>query len=239
MKLPEVSTYRFVSEDIANLALRELTQALAGNLKFKDGHALYPVVRIDTGAPANADFVIPPEAQPIQNLTVAQTLAALLIRAKGIEIPDKVAGDLASQLIIQLALYGATRLGGQWLPLIQAAFSAVGVSAPSSIPAAMVGAIKESLMAISVTDVEIARAIGKTALLVADKLEAAHSVASAGGAAITPAERDDIIESAAIEVLSGTIGPDIAGFDKIVSVVKAALGFLLPLIEHQAEPVKS
>ena len=146
MRLPEVSTYRFVSETIANLALTELTQALAGNMKFKDNKALYPALRIDNGAPANILVVIPVGTPVIQNLMAAQTLAALLLRAMGVELPEKALGDAISQLEMQAALYELMQiLPVAWVPLVQQALQAAGIHAPDSLAGILTGAIAEEV----------------------------------------------------------------------------------------------
>jgi hypothetical protein len=236
MKLPEVSTYRFVSETIANLALRELTQALAGNLKFKDGHAFYPGVRIDNGHPVNIDLSMPTDAPPIQNLETAQTLAALLIRSKGVQLPGKALGDAASQLIIQLALYGATQLGGQWLPLIQSVLTAAGVNAPTSIPGILTGAIKETFMAVKIEDFEVLQALGVGLQDAGKKLQAAKQPGSPGGVVVTTGEKIDIIEVSVTDAVKALLGDEVPGLDKYIAMGVALAGMILPLVFKDPVP---
>ena len=228
MNLPNPFTYKFVSETVANLALSELTQALAGNLwNFS---ALYPATRIDNGAPANVRVTIPEGTPPIQNLMVAQTLAAMLIRNAGIQLPEKALGDLISQVEIQAALYELMEiLPVAWVPLVRQILQAAGASAPSSVPGILVGAMKETFMAVKIEDFEVLQALGAALTDAGKKLQAAKQPGSPGGAVVTTGEKIDIIESAVTDAVKGILGDQVPGLDKYIAMATALAGMLLPL----------
>lgn len=234
MKLPEVSLYRFPSEDAANSAMAQVTQLVARGSDSVDGPdcATFPVVRITDGAHAVMEFVIPPDTPAVQNLMAAQTLAALLLRSAGIQLPGKALGDAVSQLEIQGALYALTHLlPGGWTPIVQAILQAAGVDAPGSIPGILTGAIKETLMAITVSDVEILKALGDAFTLASQNLEKAKA-----DGVVTTDEIVVMVEESAVVALKDTIGPDVPGLDRFVDLAKGVIGALLPLILKPAAP---
>ena len=146
MNLPNPFAYRFVSEDIAKLALDELTQAVAGNMHWPDGEAFYPGIVIGTGEPIRLHVMIPLDTPSLQSLPAAQTLAAMLIRNAGIQLPEKAVGDAISQLEIQGVLYALTHLlPAGWLPIVQSILKAAGIAAPDSLTGIVTGAIAEEV----------------------------------------------------------------------------------------------
>jgi hypothetical protein len=229
MKLPEVSTYRFPNEDASNAALAKVTQMLSD---ADYAGKTFQIERIADGHPVSLLFVIPQGTRPVQNLVAAQTLAALLLRNAGIQLPGKSLGDAVSQLEIQGSLYALTHLlPVGWTPIVQAILQAAGVSAPTSIPGILTGAIRETLMAITVSDVEILKALGDAFTLASQNLEKAKA-----DGVVTTDEIVVMVEESAVVALKDTIGPDVPGLDRFVDLAKGVIGALLPLILKPAAP---